>query len=316
MTAGTCSASPATSRPGPGPLHQIMFWHAPRLQAGMRAHAFGDVSMTGSLLLRGMVVGLLAGLLAFGFARIFGEPAVERAIAFESGSHAEAPPAPVHSHGAGPAHSHGDTPAHSHGGAEAEPFSRATQAGLGLFTGLVVYGAALGGLFALVFAFAQGRLGPMGPRGTAASLALGAFLALALVPWLKYPANPPAVGVAETIGPRTALYFTFMALSLVALAASAWLAQGWRARLGGWNAGLAGAALFVVIVGVAGLVLPAIDEVPEGFSASLLWQFRLASLGIQAVLWSAIGLGFGALVERAYRAPSTGVAPGLPHRAF
>jgi ABC-type nickel/cobalt efflux system permease component RcnA len=272
--------------------------------------------MTGSLLLRGMLVGLLAGLLAFGFARLFGEPAVERAIAFESGSHAEAPAPVPHSHGGGPAHTHEVAPAHSHGGGgEADPFSRATQAGFGLFTGLVVYGAAIGGLFALVFAFAQGRLGPMTPRATAAVLALAAFVALALVPWLKYPANPPSVGVAETIGPRTALYFTFMALSLAALAVSAWLAQGWRARLGGWNAGLAGAALFVAIVGVAGLVLPAIDEVPAGFSGSLLWQFRLASLGIQAVLWGALGLGFGALVERSYDVRPAS-APGLPHRAF
>ncbi len=40
--------------------------------------------MVGNLLLRGMLVGVLAGLLAFGFARIFGEPQVDRAIAFES----------------------------------------------------------------------------------------------------------------------------------------------------------------------------------------------------------------------------------------
>jgi hypothetical protein len=39
--------------------------------------------MVGNLLLRGMLVGVLAGLLAFGFARIFGEPQVDRAIAFE-----------------------------------------------------------------------------------------------------------------------------------------------------------------------------------------------------------------------------------------
>jgi Probable cobalt transporter subunit (CbtA) len=40
--------------------------------------------MVGNLLLRGMLVGAIAGLLAFGFARIFGEPQLERAIAFEA----------------------------------------------------------------------------------------------------------------------------------------------------------------------------------------------------------------------------------------
>jgi hypothetical protein len=39
--------------------------------------------MVGNLLLRGILVGVFAGLLAFGFARIFGEPQVNRAIAFE-----------------------------------------------------------------------------------------------------------------------------------------------------------------------------------------------------------------------------------------
>ena len=49
--------------------------------------------MTGRLLVRGMLVGLLAGLLAFSFAKVFGEPEIDRAIAFEEGmSHS-------HSHG-------------------------------------------------------------------------------------------------------------------------------------------------------------------------------------------------------------------------
>ncbi|HML27733.1 MAG TPA: CbtA family protein, partial [Hyphomicrobium sp.] len=36
-----------------------------------------------NLLLRGMLAGLLAGFLAFGFATVFGEPQVDRAIGFE-----------------------------------------------------------------------------------------------------------------------------------------------------------------------------------------------------------------------------------------
>jgi Probable cobalt transporter subunit (CbtA) len=39
--------------------------------------------MVRNLLLRGMLVGVFAGLLASGFARIFGEPQVDRAIAYE-----------------------------------------------------------------------------------------------------------------------------------------------------------------------------------------------------------------------------------------
>ena len=39
---------------------------------------------TGSLLWRGMIVGFIAGLLAFGILKTMGEPAVDKAIAFES----------------------------------------------------------------------------------------------------------------------------------------------------------------------------------------------------------------------------------------
>jgi hypothetical protein len=82
--------------------------------------------MVGNLLLRGMLVGVLAGLLAFGFARIFGEPQVDRAIAFEEQL----------------SQAKGELP-------ESELVSRETQSGLGLFTGVVIYSAAVGGLFRL-----------------------------------------------------------------------------------------------------------------------------------------------------------------------
>ena len=110
--------------------------------------------MVGNLLLRGMLVGVFAGLLAFGFARIFGEPQVDRAIAFEDQMN----------------QAKGEAP-------EPELVTRETQAGLGLFTGVIVYSAAVGGLFSLVFAFVYGRIGRFGPRATGALLALGGFVA-------------------------------------------------------------------------------------------------------------------------------------------
>src|SRR5690606_32457057 len=125
----------------------------------------GVTDMVGSLLLRGMLVGIVAGLLAFGFARIFGEPQVDRAIAFEE-QMAEASGEPADE--------------------EPELVSRATQAGIGLLTGTVVYGAALGGLFSLVFAYVYGRFGRFGPRATAGLIAIAGFVAIVLVPQMKY----------------------------------------------------------------------------------------------------------------------------------
>ena len=69
-------------------------------------------------------------------------------------------------------------------------------------------------------------------------------------------------------------------------------------RLGPWNATVLGGAVFLAMIGVAAAVLPGVNEVPQDFPAATLWQFRVASLGIQAILWTVIGLLFGALTER------------------
>ena len=68
-------------------------------------------------------------------------------------------------------------------------------------------------------------------------------------------------------------------------------------QFGAWNASLIGIAVFVVAVVAFGLAMPPLNEVPEGFPAVVLWQFRMASLGAQAIMWTVIGLGFGAWVE-------------------
>ncbi|MFC7052597.1 CbtA family protein [Hansschlegelia quercus] len=237
--------------------------------------------MVGNLLLRGMMVGVLAGLLAFCFARTFGEPWVDYAIAFEE--HA--------SHAAGAAG----------GMEEPEIVSRATQAGLGLFTGLVIYGAAVGGLIALAFAFANGRLGRLSPRSVAALIATLGYVAIVIVPQLKYPANPPAVGSADTIVARTELFFAMLAFSVALMIASVMLARRLAERIGGWNGATVAAIVYVSIVAVMFAALPDIEEIPASFSPAALWNFRIASIGVQAVLWSVVGLAFGAVTEYAAR---------------
>jgi predicted cobalt transporter CbtA len=239
--------------------------------------------MVGGLLLRGMLVGIVAAVIAFGFAKTFGEPQVDRAIAFEKQVD----------------QAKGEPPAH-------EIVSRQTQAGLGLFTGVVVYGAALGGLFSLVFSFVYGRVGGLDPRSTAALLALAGFISIVLIPGIKYPANPPSVGNPDTIGSRTALFFTMIIISVATLVLAISLARGLVIRLGGWNAVLLGAATYLVIVAIVQYALPEINEVPDDFSAVVLWRFRVASLGIHIVLWTTIGLLFGALTQRVLAQTASG----------
>lgn len=231
--------------------------------------------MVGSLLLRGMLIGVAAGLIAFVFAYKFGEPLVDHAIAFEEQQAAAANEAP-----------------------EPELVTRGEQSTIGLVTGLVGYGAAVGGLFSLVFAFAYGRVGTLGARATSVLLALAAFVAVVLVPQIKYPANPPAVGNPETIGIRTGLFFIMLVLSIAAMAAAVVLARRLWASHGGWNATLIAGAAFLVFIAIVQIAMPPINEVPENFSADVLWRFRVTSIGIHVILWTVIGLAFGALAEK------------------
>lgn len=230
------------------------------------------------LLLRGMVVGIIAGLLAFAFARILAEPSVDRAIAFESAA----------------AKAKGEAP-------EPELVSRHVQKNFGLPIGEVVYGGALGGLFSLVFAVAHGRYSRLSPKQSSAVLALLCFVAVFVVPFVKYPANPPAIGEPGTIGLRTGLFFSMIAISIVAIMVAFSLKRWVEPRIGAWNAGVAAALMFLLLVGAAGALMPNVDEVPAAFPAATLWQFRIAAFGIQAVLWSVIGVLFGILTERSLR---------------
>jgi len=244
--------------------------------------------MVRTLLVRGMLVGIVAGLLSFGFLKVYGEPQVDRAIAFETEMD-EAKAA--------------DAKAHGMAMPEEQPelVSRPMQAGIGLFTGVIVYCAAFGGLFGLAFAFAYGRTpSARSPQALSALLAAAGFIAIYLVPNLKYPANPPSVGDPETIGMRTALYFIMIAISIAAMIASGSLKRLFVSRLGDWNATLVVAAFYIAVVVIAGLLLPTVNEVPDQFPAVVLWKFRIASLGAQFIMWATLGLLFGALTQRAF----------------
>ena len=252
--------------------------------------------MVGNLLLRGMLVGLAAGLVCFIFLRIFGEPPVEHAIALEEAASAAVAEPADHDHGpeAVTAQAATEEAGHSHG--EDALVSRTVQAGIGLFTAVGVFGAALGGLFSLAFALVYGRWEALGPRGTAALLGALGFVSVYLVPFFKYPPNPPAVGDPETIGARTALYLAMLALSLAGMIAAVMLRTRLAPSHGRWNATLwAGAAYLGAMIVVAAL-LPGMNELPDSFPAPTLWSFRVAALGGQAILWTVIALGFGLLV--------------------
>jgi len=234
---------------------------------GKAPHTFG------AILLRGLLAGLIAGLLAGVFAYALGEPQIDAAVAVEQA----AAPAGVHDHG-------GD-----------EPVTRTGQKA-GLFLATSLYGVAMGGLLAVGYALLRRRLRTTDDTRAAFGLAGAALVGAVLVPFVKYPPNPPAVGDPATINQRTVSYLAMLVIGLVAVWASVVAFRSLKSTAPEWRRVLAGVAAFLVVVAIGYLLLPAVDEVPGRFPPSLLWNFRITSLGTQAVLWTALGLGFGAML--------------------
>lgn len=231
--------------------------------------------MLRTLLICGLLAGLCGGLVGAGFAKVAGEPPLDRAIAWESAR----------------ASAKGEAP-------HAALVSRTVQSGIGLLVGACVYGVALGGLFALVFAGVYGRISRAGPARTAIGLGAAGFVVLYLVPYLKYPPNPPGIGDPVTIGDRTALYFGMVAISVLAAIAALRVRMPLVARLGGDAATLSALGAFVVVVAAAALVMPDVKEVPATFPATTLWAFREAAIGVQFVLWTTLALVFAGAARR------------------
>ncbi|MFE7801638.1 CbtA family protein [Nocardia sp. NPDC057440] len=244
-----------------------------------------------TLLIRGLLAGLIAGLLAGTVGYFVGEPKVDAAIAIEeANSAAEA------------AHAE-STAGHSHGDEE-EPLVSRTGQKAGQFLALGLAGMAFGAIFAAAAHFARRYTTLSGPK-LAIGLAVGGWAAIVAVPFFKYPANPPAVGDPETINDRTWLWVAAVLLGLAAVGIGVFVYKALAAQLETFRL-IAGVGAFVLIAAVGYILLPGVNEVKADFPATLLWQFRAASLAESATLWACLGLGFAALTEFATR-PSTPV---------
>ena len=246
-----------------------------------------------NFLVRGLLAGLIAGFLTFAVAYIAGEPSVDAAIKVEAAG--EAAP---HSHDDAE-HSHEDGASehtHDENGTEV---SRQNQSTWGLLTATMSTGLALGGIVALASAFALGRIGRLRPSQSTALVAALGFVSVALVPFIKYPATPPAVGNADTIGSRTTQYFVMLAISVVAMIAALMLFRALLGRFGTYTAVLASAGAYLAVVILAAALMPTVNEIGD-FPADTLWYFRRGSLMTLATLWGVIGIALTGLIGKLY----------------
>ena len=285
------------------------------------------------VILRGALSGFVAGVLGFIFARIFAEPVINQAIAYESGRDAVLA---ALNHAAG-------RPIAPDG---PEIFSRSIQYTIGVATGIIAFATAMGALVAVAYLVLHGRFN-VRPRNLVWMIAGFGFLGVYLLPFVKYPANPPAIGHSFTIHTRGALYLAMVAGSLILLGLAAWLARMLAPRFGMTGAVVLAAAGFLVAYGVLIGLLPSLGnlaanvahsgqfgyaraatETPQpitnilahplvvngrsiapgqivypGFDADVLWKFRWYSLINQLLIWTATALIFGTLLERYLNPP-------------
>jgi hypothetical protein len=244
---------------------------------------------------RYLLPGALGGIAAFTFSRVMIEPLIGAAVEYEAArEHAE-------SQLAGGGHTHGH-----------ELFTRAVQESFGAAVGVVVFGIVMGVLFAVAYTAIVSVLERRGvradPTGLALLLSAGMFVAIAVVPGLKYPANPPGVGLEDTVGERSSAFLLVMAISLVGAGAAVAAGLVWSRRWGVWRASAAALSGYVVVMVAAMALLPGFHEVPgalsgpdglvlDGFPAELLADFRVYSLLNQALMWLVIGAVWACLTQ-------------------
>jgi hypothetical protein len=293
------------------------------------------------IILRGALSGVVAGILGFVFAKIFAEPVIDKAIAYESGrddilaalnkaaGRVVTPDGP-------------------------EIFSRTIQSTIGVATGIIAFSAAMGALVAVAYLVLYGRF-KIRPRNLVWMIAGFGFVGVYLLPFVKYPANPPAIGHTFTITTRGQLYLATVACSLILLGLAVYLARKLAPRTGLLGAVLLSAVAFLVVYGVLIGLLPSLGDLPAnvaasdqfgyaraatetpqpivnilstplvvdgktiapgqilypGFDADVLWKFRWYSLINQALIWLTVALVFGALLERFLGVPRR--EPGAEH---
>jgi predicted cobalt transporter CbtA len=186
---------------------------------------------------------------------------------------------------------------------EDELVSRGMQL-FGGFLGTVIAAIVFSLVIAVVYAAVRDRLPGRTDVARFAVLAAVGFGIFALLPAVKIPANPPAVGDPDTVGTRTAIYGTTLLLGVVTAVLVALLVSALRRR-GAGSSAVAAAAVVAGAVLVALIVLVVPDN-PDSISADVpayvVWDFRLASLGQLAVLWTTLGLVGGWLTDRLVRA--------------
>ena len=150
-----------------------------------------------------------------------------------------------------------------------------------------ILGTSIGALFGIVFAYSRKILPGQHNVKKALVLAGIMWLTIFLIPFLKYPANPPTVGDPETVVLRATLYLAFIAISGFSVIGFYQLSKKFQGRkklvaVIGYTAFMT--AMFVVMP-------PNPDEITAPME--LVNGFRVMSVVAVSVFWLALGIILG-----------------------
>lgn len=166
---------------------------------------------------------------------------------------------------------------------------RVWQKGGQLLAGAIL-GTSLGTLFGIVFAYSKNSLPGKSMVKKALVLSLIMWATIYVIPFAKYPANPPTVGDPETIILRQSLYLTFMAISgLGALGFYQVYKKVNKKAIAFVGYGIMMASVFVV--------MPPNPD-PVEIDSGLLMGFRVTSVVGMSVFWGVVAIILGALWQK------------------
>jgi predicted cobalt transporter CbtA len=157
-----------------------------------------------------------------------------------------------------------------------------------------ILGVSLGALFGVVFALTRNSIPGSNNKKKALILAGVMLLVIYIVPALKYPANPPAVGDPETIYYRESLYITILTISGLSALGLVFLYRKLGDKKGKQ---IVVPVIYIVIIAAAFMILP---PNPDEITApmDLVIGFRIASGLTMSAFWGLLGMILGALWDK------------------
>jgi predicted cobalt transporter CbtA len=157
-----------------------------------------------------------------------------------------------------------------------------------------ILGTSIGALLGLVFVYARNSLPGYNDKKKGIILAGIMFFVLFLVPTLKYPSNPPAIGDPETIVYRQSLYIGMLAVSgFNALG----LALLYRSINQIESKKVVIPLIYVAIIAIAFIIFPPNpDDIT--ISMDLVMNFRIVSTLTMGIFWGILGIVLGSFWDK------------------